>query len=96
MIILLFDGATFFTFNRNKKYLSLDLRQAEGRKIFEQLVARSDVFFTQTILNGKMCVRFTIASRSTTEDHIRNAWSILQKEGEAALKSFDYKSQDGM
>jgi crotonobetainyl-CoA:carnitine CoA-transferase CaiB-like acyl-CoA transferase len=37
------EGSTFFTFNRNKKYLAVDLRQPAGRKIFEQLVARSDV-----------------------------------------------------
>jgi crotonobetainyl-CoA:carnitine CoA-transferase CaiB-like acyl-CoA transferase len=38
-------GSTFYTFNRNKKYLALDLRVAQGKKIFEQLVARSDVVF---------------------------------------------------
>jgi crotonobetainyl-CoA:carnitine CoA-transferase CaiB-like acyl-CoA transferase len=36
-------GGTFYTFNRNKKYLALDLRQPEGKKIFEKLVARSDI-----------------------------------------------------
>src|SRR5688572_2299249 len=36
-------GGTFYTFNRNKQYLALDLRQAEGKKIFEKLVARSDI-----------------------------------------------------
>ena len=36
-------GGTFFTFNRNKKFLALDLRQPQGKKIFEKLVARSDV-----------------------------------------------------
>jgi crotonobetainyl-CoA:carnitine CoA-transferase CaiB-like acyl-CoA transferase len=36
-------GGTFFTFNRNKKYLALDLRQKKGKEIFEKLVARADV-----------------------------------------------------
>jgi crotonobetainyl-CoA:carnitine CoA-transferase CaiB-like acyl-CoA transferase len=36
-------GGTFYTFNRNKKYLALDLRQPQGKAIFEKLVARSDV-----------------------------------------------------
>ena len=36
-------GGTFYTFNRNKKYLALDLRQPQGKKIFEKLVARSDI-----------------------------------------------------
>jgi len=37
------DGATFLTFNRNKKYLALDLKQPEGKQVFEKLVAKSDV-----------------------------------------------------
>jgi len=37
------EGSTFFTFNRNKKYLALDLRKPAGKKIFEKLVARADV-----------------------------------------------------
>ncbi len=37
------NGSTFFSFNRNKQYLALDLRKPAGKKIFEQLVAKSDV-----------------------------------------------------
>lgn len=36
-------GATFYTYNRNKKYLALDLREARGKEIFGQLVKRADV-----------------------------------------------------
>ena len=39
------SGQTFYSFNRNKKYLALDLRKPEGKRIFEQLVAKSDVVF---------------------------------------------------
>ncbi len=39
------QGATFYSFNRNKKFLALDLRKPGGKKIFEQLVAQSDVVF---------------------------------------------------
>ncbi len=38
-------GSTFYTYNRNKKLLALDLRQPEGKKIFEKLVARADIVF---------------------------------------------------
>jgi len=38
-------GSTFYTFNRNKKYLALDLRVPSGKKIFAELVERSDVVF---------------------------------------------------
>src|SRR3954470_5219626 len=36
-------GQTFFSFNRNKQYLALDLRKDAGKKIFGELVARADV-----------------------------------------------------
>jgi crotonobetainyl-CoA:carnitine CoA-transferase CaiB-like acyl-CoA transferase len=39
------NGATFFTYNRNKKFLALDLRQAKGKAIFERLVKNADVVF---------------------------------------------------
>jgi len=39
------SGSTFYSFNRNKKYLALDLGKPQGKKIFEQLVAQSDVVF---------------------------------------------------
>jgi crotonobetainyl-CoA:carnitine CoA-transferase CaiB-like acyl-CoA transferase len=39
------NGATFFTYNRNKKYLALDLRQPKGKAIFERLVKGADVVF---------------------------------------------------
>ncbi len=39
------NGATFFTYNRNKKYLALDLRQPKGKAIFERLVKNADVVF---------------------------------------------------
>jgi crotonobetainyl-CoA:carnitine CoA-transferase CaiB-like acyl-CoA transferase len=37
------EGASFFTFNRNKRYLALDLQQQEGKRIFESLVKKADV-----------------------------------------------------
>ena len=37
------SGSTFYSFNRNKKYLALDLGKPEGKAIFEKLVAKSDV-----------------------------------------------------
>ena len=36
-------GGTFYTFNRNKRFLALDLRGAKGKAIFEKLVARADI-----------------------------------------------------
>ncbi|MCC7082790.1 MAG: CoA transferase [Burkholderiales bacterium] len=39
------NGATFFTYNRNKKFLALDLRRAKGKAVFERLVRGADVVF---------------------------------------------------
>jgi crotonobetainyl-CoA:carnitine CoA-transferase CaiB-like acyl-CoA transferase len=36
-------GGTFYTFNRNKRFLALDLGQPEGKAVFEKLVARADI-----------------------------------------------------
>jgi crotonobetainyl-CoA:carnitine CoA-transferase CaiB-like acyl-CoA transferase len=40
------DSLFFETFNRNKRSLSLDLRHPGGRRVFEDLVAVSDVVFS--------------------------------------------------
>lgn len=40
------DSLFFETFNRNKKSLSLSLTVPEGRRVFEDLVARSDVVYS--------------------------------------------------
>ena len=39
------DSTYFQTFNRGKKSIALDFRTIEGRKIFEDLVRKSDVVF---------------------------------------------------
>ena len=36
-------GGTFYTFNRNKRFLALDLGQPEGKAVFKKLVARADI-----------------------------------------------------
>jgi crotonobetainyl-CoA:carnitine CoA-transferase CaiB-like acyl-CoA transferase len=40
------DSLFFETFNRNKQSVSLDLRGAAGRAVFEDLIRRSDVVFS--------------------------------------------------
>ena len=37
------SAAYFYSVNRNKKSVTLDLRKAEGAELFKQLVAKSDV-----------------------------------------------------
>jgi crotonobetainyl-CoA:carnitine CoA-transferase CaiB-like acyl-CoA transferase len=40
------DSLFFETFNRNKKSISLDLRDARGREVFEELVKTADILFS--------------------------------------------------
>jgi crotonobetainyl-CoA:carnitine CoA-transferase CaiB-like acyl-CoA transferase len=40
------DSLFFETFNRNKKSISLDLRDGRGREVFEKLVKTADVLFS--------------------------------------------------
>ena len=39
------ESAYYLNFNRNKQSVTIDLRQAEGREVFDRLVAVSDVVF---------------------------------------------------
>jgi crotonobetainyl-CoA:carnitine CoA-transferase CaiB-like acyl-CoA transferase len=40
------DNAIFHFSNRNKRSICLDIKTSQGRKIFERLIARTDVFLT--------------------------------------------------
>jgi crotonobetainyl-CoA:carnitine CoA-transferase CaiB-like acyl-CoA transferase len=37
------QGTTFFSFNRNKRSVAVNLRDQEGRAVFERLIGRSDI-----------------------------------------------------
>ena len=52
------DSTYFQTFNRGKKSIALDFRTIEGRKIFEDLVRKSDVVFNN--LRGDLPERLGI------------------------------------
>ncbi|HCF51418.1 MAG TPA: CoA transferase [Syntrophomonas sp.] len=41
------ESARFFTVNRNKKSITLDLKKAEGQEVFKRLAANSDVVVDQ-------------------------------------------------
>ena len=64
------DSLFFETFNRNKKSVSLDLRGAEGREVFEDLVRGADAVYSNLRGDGpaacgsptSTCARSTRAS----------------------------------
>lgn len=55
------DSLFYQTFNRNKRSLSLDLRSEAGRSVFEKLVAKSDVVFSN--LRGDVPGKLRITHR---------------------------------
>ena len=55
------DSLFFETFNRNKLSISLDLRRAEGRTVFEDLVRRADVVFSNLRGDQPAKLRLTYA-----------------------------------
>ena len=57
-------GGTFYTFNRNKQFLALDLRHAKGKAIFEKLVARADV-----VLDKDPCIELNPTVAYNAEAH---------------------------
>ena len=53
------DSLFFETFNRNKKSVSLDLRGAEGREVFEDLVSGADAVYSNLRGDGPASLRIT-------------------------------------
>ncbi len=47
-------------------------------RLIEQANATGRVLFTRTVLDGRSVLRFSIGSRTTTGDHVRQAWGLLQ------------------
>ena len=54
----------------------------EGDRLTDRLIeaanATRQVFFTRTVLDGRSVLRFSIGARTTTPQHVRSAWGILQ------------------
>ena len=65
-------GGTFYTFNRNKKFLALDLRQPQGKKIFEKLVARSDIVLDNFVPGAlaRLGLGLRVGARGQPADHL--------------------------
>ncbi|KAF8895716.1 pyridoxal phosphate-dependent transferase [Gymnopilus junonius] len=60
-----------------------------NRIFYGRLSARHDIMLTQTSLNGMFCVRLAVGAARTTEEHIRNAYNIVEKEAKAAIETWD-------
>jgi len=73
----------------NQPALSTESLNELNRIFFGRLSARHDIMLTQTSLNGTFCIRFVVGATRTTEQHIRDAHDIIEKEAKIALEVWD-------
>ncbi|PPQ95321.1 hypothetical protein CVT26_008166 [Gymnopilus dilepis] len=59
-----------------------------NRIFYARLSARHDIMLTQTSLNGMICVRLAVGATRTAEEHIYNAFNIVEKEAEIAIETW--------
>jgi crotonobetainyl-CoA:carnitine CoA-transferase CaiB-like acyl-CoA transferase len=89
------DSLFFESFNRNKKSVSLDLRRAESRPVLEDLVAHSDVVFSN--LRGDQPRRLGLTYSDLAEVNPRIVCCSLSGFGtsgpRAAQGAYDYMLQ---
>jgi aromatic-L-amino-acid decarboxylase len=55
----------------------------KNRKLLDLVNATGKLFMTHTSLGGRFALRMAIGQRTTTEDHVRRAWSIVLEKAAA-------------
>ena len=46
--------------------------------LIERANATGQALFTRTVLDGRVALRFSIGGRTTTEEHVRDGWALLE------------------
>ncbi|SJL10199.1 uncharacterized protein ARMOST_13583 [Armillaria ostoyae] len=59
---------------------NLESLNALNTAFFSRLSARDDIYLTQTLLDGVVCIRLAVGAVQTEESHIRSAFGIVVKE----------------
>ena len=57
-----------------------------NRRLLESLNKTGKLFLTHTTLRDKYVLRMAIASRTTKENHVKEAWELIKKNAEDILK----------
>ena len=52
----------------------------ENEQILQRVNASGEMFITQTKLDGRYVLRLAIGNARTTEEHVRRAWEVLNRE----------------
>jgi aromatic-L-amino-acid decarboxylase len=58
-----------------------------NRRLMEKINKRGKIYFTHTVINERFVLRMSIGQTYTTEEHVSQAWKIIQ-ETAIELKSF--------
>jgi aromatic-L-amino-acid/L-tryptophan decarboxylase len=59
-----------------------DGTDAENERLVERVNASGEIFITHTKLDGRYVLRLAIGNARTTEDDVRRAWDVLNREAE--------------
>jgi aromatic-L-amino-acid decarboxylase len=54
----------------------------ENERLLERVNASGEIFIVHTKLDGRYVLRLAIGNARTTEDHVRRAWDVLNREAE--------------
>ena len=57
-------------------------RTRRTRRLLERVNASGEIFITHTKLDGRYVLRLAVGNARTTEDDVRRAWDVLNKEAE--------------
>ncbi|PBK82835.1 PLP-dependent transferase [Armillaria gallica] len=72
----------------SQQWQDLQSLNALNTMLFGRISARDDIYLTQTILSGKVCIRFVVGAERTKESHIRRAFDTILKEAVLALEEW--------
>ncbi len=52
---------------------------AINKRIVEEVNASGEAYVTHTVLDGAYTIRVAIGAPTTTIEHVRNLWELMQK-----------------
>lgn len=64
-----------------------------NEQFFRRISARTEIYLTQTVLNGTFCIRFAVGAERSEEQHVLRAFEILKTEGQLAIEAWGGKDQ---